>query len=121
MLKNTMSKINLIMNIKIMLAAAFTLSLLFTQSGTVMAGNSTETSTPYGDYCRKYSHYGKNRIVHDYKHAEKALIHYYDKKGLEVKPLNRRGRFIKVNIIKDDKIVDIILFDRYTGRIRSIY
>lgn len=111
----------MINRIKVMLATAFTASLLFSYPGTVMAGNSTETLTPYGDYCRKYSHYGKNRIMHDYEHAEKALTHYYDKKGLQIKLVGRKERFIKAQVIENGAVIDIILFDRHTGRIRSIY
>ncbi len=106
---------------KIMLIALMTFSFSVTQAGTAMAGNSTENATPYGDYCKKYSHYGKNRIKHDYKHAEKALMHYYSKKGLEINLLGRKKRFIKAHVLKNGIVIDIILFDRHTGRIRSIF
>lgn len=106
---------------KFILLAALTLNFLFAEPGIVVADDSRENSTPYGDYCRKYSHYGKNRIMHDYKHAEKALMHYYSKKGLKIKPLSRKGRFIKAHVIKKGIVIDIILFDRHTGRVRSIY
>lgn len=116
-----MSEYSVKMITKFILLAGLTLSFLFSQPGIVMADDSRGNSTPYGDFCRKYSHYGKNRIMHDYKHAEKALIHYYSKKGLEIKPLSRKGRFIKANVIKKGIVIDIILFDRHTGRVRSIY
>lgn len=116
-----MSDVGLKMNIKFILLVTLTFSFLFAQPGIVMADDSRGNSTPYGDFCRKYSHYGKNRIMHDYKHAEKALIHYYNKKGLEINLLSQKGRFIKANVIKKGIVIDTILFDRHTGRVRSIY
>lgn len=94
---------------------------LFLPLGSVQASDNDVPATPYGDYCRMYSHYGRNKIMLSQEYAEKALQHYYRKKGVDIKMLNRRGRFIKAHILKDNSIIDTILFDRHTGRIRSIY
>jgi hypothetical protein len=77
--------------------------------------------TPYGDFCRKCSEYGncESNMTHD--EAKEALISYYQKKGLGVELEKKRGRFIRVKVKDRNKVVDIIIFDRRTGRIRSIY
>lgn len=77
--------------------------------------------TPYGDYCPRFSNYGKNKAFHTQKQAEEALQHYYHSKGFTVEVVSPRERFIKAHIKKKDSIIDIIIFDRHTGRIRSIY
>jgi hypothetical protein len=77
--------------------------------------------TPYGDFCPRCSEYGncKSNMSHD--EAKEALISYYQKKGLGVELEKKRGRFIRVKVKDRNKVVDIIIFDRRSGRIRSIY
>ncbi len=77
--------------------------------------------TPYGDYCRRMSHYGMHKSIIDLKHAEEALRHYYGKKGLSIEIVDNKGRFLKVKIKDNNTVVDIIVFDRNSGRIRSVY
>jgi hypothetical protein len=77
--------------------------------------------TPYGDFCSQFRHYGGNKSMHNNEEAKKALQHYFNKKGLDVGIVNFKGRFIKAHIKKSGKVVDIIIFDRKSGRIRSIY
>ncbi len=43
------------------------------------------------------------------------------KKGLKISIGKARGRFIKARVEDKGKVVDVIIFDRRTGRIRSIY
>jgi len=77
--------------------------------------------TPYGDFCPQCGKYGTcNTIMTNYD-AEKALKDYYDRKELEVEIQDAGERFIKARIHDAQGIVDIIIFDRRTGRIRSIY
>lgn len=77
--------------------------------------------TPYGDSCPQCEKYGTcNKIMTDYD-AENALKDYYNKKGLTVKVEKKKGRFIKAKIYDKSDVVDVIIFDRQTGRIRSIY
>lgn len=85
---------------------------VWSQSGTV---------TPYGDFCPKCGKYGTcNSVMTDYD-AEKALKDYYNEKGLRVEVENSRGRFIRAKIRNEEEVVDVIIFDRHTGRVRSIY
>jgi hypothetical protein len=77
--------------------------------------------TPYGDFCRKCGQYGTCKDMMKPGDARKAIIEYYKEKGLEVEVLRVKGRFIKANIKDSGEIVDIIIFDRKNGRIRSIY
>ena len=76
--------------------------------------------TPYGDFCNHVSQYGMHKSVIDMKHAKEALQHYYGEKGLDVEIVSQEGRFLKAKIKDGNEIVDIIIFDRHSGRVRSI-
>ena len=77
--------------------------------------------TPYGDYCKEYSVYGICRRVIPPDKAIAALHKYYRQKGCQVLIVLQRGRFIVAEIYRRHRQVDKIIFDRKTGRLRSIY
>ena len=77
--------------------------------------------TPYGDFCPRCSEYGNCKTPMGHEDAKRAMIDYYHKKGMSVEIEKKRGRFIRAKITHKDDVVDVIIFDRRTGRIRSIY
>jgi hypothetical protein len=77
--------------------------------------------TPYGAFCDHVSHYGKHKSIINMKHANEALQHYYGTKGLNVEIVSKQGRFLKVKIHNEGQLVDTIIFDRQSGRMRSIH
>ncbi len=77
--------------------------------------------TPYGDFCPRCTKYGNCEKTMSHEDAKKAMLEYYYKKGLGVELEKKRGRFIRAKIKDKDKVIDVIIFDRSTGRIRSIY
>jgi Pyruvate/2-oxoacid:ferredoxin oxidoreductase delta subunit len=77
--------------------------------------------TPYGDYCPRCTKYGNCKNIMSHEDAKKAMLDYYHKKGLGVELEKKRGRFIRAKIKENDRVIDIIIFDRQTGRVRSIY
>ncbi|MBL7031648.1 MAG: hypothetical protein ISR97_00510 [Nitrospira sp.] len=77
--------------------------------------------TPYGDFCPKCSEYGNCKTPMGHEDAKRAMFDYYHKKGLSVEIMRKRGRFIKAKVKDKNDVVDVIIFDRRTGRIRSIY
>jgi hypothetical protein len=77
--------------------------------------------TPYGDFCPRCNSYGVGRRAVTKKAAFHALSAYFSARGFEIRNVRGMGRFLKVDIYKNDALVDRILFDRRTGRIRSIY
>ncbi len=84
-------------------------------------GQNGKGVTPYGDFCPRCSNYGVGQHPVSHKVASEALGEYFHAKGLTVKNVHGRGRFLKADIYKDGRLVDRILFDRRTGRIRSIF
>lgn len=80
-----------------------------------------ENVTPYGDYCRDCATYGICKDVIPQKEAIKSLDKYYRDKGYRVGAVFHKGRFIEAIIFKERRQVDKVLFDRKTGRLRSVY
>ncbi len=77
--------------------------------------------TPYGDFCPRCNLYGVGKKPVTHQAAKDALSAYFSNKGLTISNIQGMGRFLKVDIYRDGKFVDRILFDRRTGRIRSIF
>lgn len=77
--------------------------------------------TPYGDFCPKCTNYGMCRSQLGHREAVAAIDSYFSNKGLEVGNIRKRGRFIRVDVFRDGELVDKIIFDKRTGRLRSIY
>ncbi len=80
-----------------------------------------EYVTPYGDYCREYNRYGSCREDIPPQEAMKAIDRYYREKGYWIRSFRPRGRFIEVDVFKNERLVDKVIFDRKTGRLRSVY
>ncbi len=87
----------------------------------VKAMHKGEQVTPYGDFCPRCTQYGVCKSLMSHDDSKKALIDYYNKKGFAVEVENKNGRFIRAKIKKINDVVDVIIFDRRSGRIRSIY
>jgi hypothetical protein len=77
--------------------------------------------TPYGDHCGECTTYGTVREPISLPEAMHALKKYYELRGCEVGILRHKGRFIEAGIYREGKQVDKVIFDRRTGRLRSIY
>ncbi|MDP2166739.1 MAG: hypothetical protein Q8J64_00215 [Thermodesulfovibrionales bacterium] len=108
----------------IALIAAFTASsyvaVPFAQ--TAYQGEAIEKGvTPYGDYCPSCSDYGVCRKQLKHEEAVAALRAYFNGKGLTVRDISVRHRFLKANVYRGNRLVDRVIFDKKTGRIRSIY
>jgi hypothetical protein len=103
-----------------LITAIFLLLLLVAGLTGTHAFDRSDKVTPYGDFCNHVSHYGMHRSLVDMAHAKEALQHYYGKKGLDIEIESSEGRFLKVYIKNGQEIVDKIIFDRHSGRVRSI-
>ncbi|MBL7048410.1 MAG: hypothetical protein ISR96_02635 [Nitrospira sp.] len=95
--------------------------LILAWSITGFAQHHKKPVTPYGDFGSDCSHYGNCKKHMTHEEAKKAMIEYYHHKGMHVELENNKGRFIRAKVKKNDKVVDRIIFDRRTGRVKSIY
>jgi len=94
---------------------------LFIFIPSLYASEAGKAIIPYGDFCTKMNRYGTHAEMMDHQSAVHALHHYFHKKGVDVRIVDEGSRFIKAQILENEKVIDTILFDRRTGRMRSIY
>ena len=95
--------------------------LLLFAGATALTSYAEKPVTPYGDYRSRLSHCGTGKNIHSHKRSEQALKHYYNSRGFDVEITTVKGRFIRAQVKKGGELVDTIILDRHTGRIRSIY
>jgi len=76
--------------------------------------------TPYGVSCPICGQYGycKKKVKHEA--AVKALEKYYKEKGMSVSVIKKDGRFIEADVYKNKKLIDRVILDCKTGKMRSI-
>lgn len=96
-------------------------ALLFGTGFEVHAWPTGKPVTPYGDFCPQCAKYGSCKTIMTHEDAKRAMMEYYHEKGLNVELEDRDGRFIRAKIKDESSVIDIIIFDRRTGRVRSIY
>lgn len=77
--------------------------------------------TPYGGYCKDCAVYGSCREAIPPKEAVQSLRKYYEERGYQLGAIAHKGRIIEAEILRNNSQVDKVIFDRKTGRIRSIY
>ncbi len=79
---------------------------------------------PYGDYCDGpgWGWYGARKAVKTPQEAKKMLKEYFKGEDVVIGAVRERGRFFEADI-KDRKgnVVDRVLIDKRTGRLRSTY
>ncbi len=73
----------------------------------------------YGSTCRSamgapHKHLGINR-------AFMELQKNFERKGLQIQMISHDRRFIRADILKDSEVIDSIILDTMTGKMRSVY
>ena len=76
---------------------------------------------PYGEHCQLCGEYAYCTRTPSQKEAVNALSSYYEKRGHRVIILRQKERFLEAEIYRNGKLVDRVLLDLRTGRIRSTY
>ncbi len=80
---------------------------------------------PYGDYCPgpRWGWYGAKKTVRTADEAEKILKEYFLPYGdVKIGNIRERRWFFEADIKdKNNNLIDIVIVDKRTGRIRSIY
>lgn len=76
--------------------------------------------TPYGGYCKDCAVYGACKEAIPPAEAIQSLRKYYKERGYRLGNVAHKGRFIEAEVLDNSRQVDKVLFDRKTGRLRSI-
>ena len=83
-----------------------------------------EKGSPYGNYRRGDvdGSYGEKRPVSTIAEASKALGEYFSKRDLKVGEIREKQLFFEADILdKEGNLIDKVIVDKRTGRLRSIY
>ncbi|MCL4491078.1 MAG: hypothetical protein M1510_04105 [Nitrospirae bacterium] len=81
-------------------------------------------SVPLGDYCEGpwWGWYGARKPVRGPKEARRMLEEYFKDKDVVVGAIKEMNRFYEAEIKdKSGNVIDRVIIDKRTGRIRSIY
>ncbi len=78
---------------------------------------------PFGGYCKgsDWGWYGARKTVKTVEEARKILREYYMNADVKIGKVKERQGFFETEIRdKNDKLIDVVIVDKRTGRIRSI-
>jgi hypothetical protein len=79
---------------------------------------------PYGGYCQgmRWGWYGARQPVATIKDARKYIEKYYEGQDVVIGTITDQGTFFKADIKdREGKLVDQVIINKRSGRIRSIY
>jgi hypothetical protein len=83
-----------------------------------------EDASPYGDYKKGTTDggYGEKRPVATVEEAKKVLADYFAKKDVRIGEIREQKLFFEAEIKdKNNNLIDKVIIDKRTGRIRSTY
>lgn len=94
--------------------------------GPMWRGSDSYEGMPYGRYCPgpRWGPYGARRTVNTADEAKKAIETYFSNSTQKVKvgKIEERGRFFEAEILDaEGALIDKLIIDKRSGRIRSIY
>ncbi len=79
--------------------------------------------SPFGSYCRgsQWGWYGARKIVRTAVEAEKIIINYFSPEKVSVANLREKSTFFEAEVIgKNNAVIDVVIVDKNSGRLRSI-
>ncbi len=78
---------------------------------------------PHGNYCEGWGWYGEGKAVRTQAEAIKIIKHYYSSdEDVRIMNVIERKWFFEAEIRDTkDNLIDVIIIDKRTGRMRSIY
>lgn len=77
-----------------------------------------EHKMPYGSSC--FNHYGARGKIRSISHAIGAVRKYFAKRGNYVKLVSHAGRFLTVEVYDGQELVDTVIVDIRSGKMRSV-
>jgi len=103
------------------LAGLISIAALVLCASPALAGGKLRPHGPYTLTAQK-SDYGAKKPVANEKEARAALEEYFKGKDVTVGKIEEKELFFEAGILdKKGKVVDKVIIDKRTGRIRSIY
>ena len=104
-------------------AALFSLFLMMFYFSSLSFADA-ENASPYGDYKKGAAQtgYGEKKPVNTIEEAREALTEYFAKQDVKIGEIREQILFFEAEIRdKNNNLVDKVIVDKRTGRIRSTY
>ena len=106
----------------LLLIVFFTISVVLPDSQVLAMNGWWDGRYPYGDYCPMQGWYGARKPVRTSVEAKKILYEYFSTADVKIGKIKEREWFFEAEIKdKNNKLLDIVIVDKRTGRIRSTY
>lgn len=82
-----------------------------------------ERCYPYGDYCPMWGSYGAKKAVRTTNDVKGILQEYFSQYGdVRIGNIKERRWFFEAEVKdKNNNLIDVVIVDKRTGRIRSTY
>ena len=109
------------MSVRKAILFSFFVMILFMFS---FADAGADDASPYGDYKKgtAESSYGEKRPVTSPEEAKKVLTEYFAKKDVKIGEIREQKLFFEAEIRdRNNTLIDKVIIDKRTGRIRSTY
>ena len=111
---------------KILLLTVFLVTLVMLSGSYVQAADRCPGERfPQGNYCEGWRRgwYGERKAVSTQEEARRILREYFSSvKGARIGHIKERKWFFKAEIRgRDNELLDVVIIDKRTGRIRSVY
>jgi hypothetical protein len=104
----------------ILIAATVLVSLLNIFPCHLYASDGVADRYPYGRSMK--DGYGERRAVATVDEARKVLKDYFSRKGVVIQDIKERDWFFEAEVTdRSGKVIDRVIVDKRTGRIRSIF
>ncbi|HUO78143.1 MAG TPA: hypothetical protein VMU21_11270 [Thermodesulfovibrionales bacterium] len=96
------------------------IGLIFLYASAASKAFGADESGPYGG--SREGGYGEKKEVLTPGDAERILRQYFAKKNVTIGEIRERELYFEAEVRdKDNKVIDKVIVDKRTGRIRSIY
>lgn len=107
---------------KNLLLLAIILTTFVVLPDNAQAMNGWRDGSPYGDWCPMWGEYGARKSVRTVSEAKRILQDYFKNEPVVIGNIKERKLFFEAEIKdKNNNLIDVVIVDRRTGRIRSIH
>ncbi len=106
-----------------LMLAGLIASLLTPVSAMEQCGTDKCCCSPFGSYCRgsEWGWYGARKIVSTAGEAEKIIKNFFLPEKVGVAKLSEKSTYFQAEVIgRNNAVIDMVIVDKNSGRLRSI-
>jgi hypothetical protein len=107
----------------IVIVASFSSFLLTPVFAMTSCGTDKCCCSPFGSYCKgsQWGWYGARKVVRTADEAEKMIKNFFLPEKVSVAKLRERSTYFEAEVIgNNNAVIDVVIVDKNSGRLRSI-